>query len=156
VHQLEQLGYIVTITPKEACAGYLGHPFAKLVVCVSMLSRFYHVPWCIYEIAEKIENRYPHDQYTFMKMPTPCSSNTTCSSGTSGKTRTTLFQTLLVQAQSMWSANLLHPSFSERAFQRVCHLSVVMVYPTEDWNSDHLITLVMQGADGTGSSGICC
>jgi hypothetical protein len=26
------------------CSGYLGHPFAKLVVCVSMITRFYHFP----------------------------------------------------------------------------------------------------------------
>ncbi len=100
---------------------------AKLVVCVSMISRFYHFPWCMYEITEKIENRHTHDQYTFMKMPKPCSRNTTCSSGTSEQTRTAIVQTIRIQASSMWSANLLHPSFSARAFQRLCHPSVVMV-----------------------------
>ena len=40
------------------CNGYLGHPFPKAAVCVSTLSRFYHFPWCIDVIAEKIENRH--------------------------------------------------------------------------------------------------
>ncbi len=26
-------------------ASRLGHPFAKLVVCIGMISRFYHFPW---------------------------------------------------------------------------------------------------------------
>jgi hypothetical protein len=31
--------------PLVSRLSYFGHPFTKLVVCVSMISRFYYIPW---------------------------------------------------------------------------------------------------------------